>query len=262
MDLLSSTGAEVRKIGSVRTEVSYKDGAIRPDLVGYDADGAESVIFEVKFWAKLFQGQVASYFKLLPRNQTSALLIVGPEVRREVLWAEILRQLGTERAAAPKDSNRVRSLAIPDGRWVMLTSWRVLLEALAERGHDVRGDVRQLQALCERQDDEAFGRPAGRPDSSPPSAPFCPSLVQISAPRGLPARVVAEQAHVQPRSVSRAPGSRAECEGRPRPARCRDPLSRHFGRFSRGFSTVESDMVYRQVRQIVQSRLNLDDCLP
>ena len=61
------------------------------------------------------------------------------------------------------------------------------------------------------------------------------------------------RSHVQPRSVSRAPGSRAECEGRPRPARCRDPLSRHFGRFSRGFSTVESDMVYRQVRQIVQS---------
>ena len=33
------------------------------------------------------------------------------------------------------------------------------------------------------------------------------------------------------------------------------PLSRYFG-------TVESDIVERQVRQIVQSQLDLDDSLP
>ena len=156
MDLLSNTGAEVRKIETVKTEVSYKNGAIRPDLVGYDVDGSESVIFEVKFWAKLFQDQVASYFKLLPPDKASTLLIIGPEVRREMLWAEILRQLGTERSEAPKDSNGVRTLAMTDRRWVMLTSWSVLLTELTKKGGDVRGDVRQLQVLCERQDEDAF----------------------------------------------------------------------------------------------------------
>ena len=38
--------------------------------------------------------------------------------------------------------------------------------------------------------------------------------------------------------------------------------SRHLVAFSRCFSTVESDIVERQVRQIVQSWLNLDDFLP
>lgn len=156
VDLLSLTGAEVREIERVKTEVGYRAGAIRADLVGYDADGVESVIFEVKFWAKLLEGQVTGYLKLLPRDQPSALLIVGPEVRREMLWAEILRQLGTENPGVGKDSNGLRSLAMPDHRWIMLTSWKVLLRRLAERGKDVSGDVRQLQALCERQDEEAF----------------------------------------------------------------------------------------------------------
>ena len=38
--------------------------------------------------------------------------------------------------------------------------------------------------------------------------------------------------------------------------------SRHLVAFFRCFSTVESDIVERQVRQIVQSWLNLDDFLP
>ena len=156
VDLLSNAGAEVREIDKVKTEVSYRDGAVRPDLVGYDADGSESVIFEVKFWAKLFQHQITSYFKLLPQDKPSTLLVIGPEVRREVLWAAILRQLGTEPSGAPKDSRGVRCVAMPDENWVMLTSWRVLLKELALRGGDVRGDVRQLQALCERQDEDAF----------------------------------------------------------------------------------------------------------
>ena len=156
VDLLSNTGAEVREIEEIKTEVSFQDGAVRPDLVGYDADGSESVIFEVKFWAKLFQRQVTSYLELLPRDKPSTLLVIGPEVRREVLWAEILRQLGTEAPGAPEDSRGVRCVAMPDEHWVMLTSWKVLLEKLASRGRDVRGDVRQLQALCERQDEDAF----------------------------------------------------------------------------------------------------------
>ncbi|WP_419166822.1 hypothetical protein [Candidatus Palauibacter sp.] len=156
VDLLNGTGAEIREIERVKTEVGYRGGAIRADLVGYDADGVESVISEVKFWAKLLEGQVTGYLELFPPDQPSALLIVGPEVRREMLWAEMLRQLGTENPGEPKDANGVRCLAMPDQRWVMLTSWRVLLGRLADRGRDVSGDVRQLQALCERQDEEAF----------------------------------------------------------------------------------------------------------
>lgn len=41
---------------------------------------------------------------------------VGPEVRREVLLAEILRQLGTEPSGAQKDSRGVRCVALRRGR--------------------------------------------------------------------------------------------------------------------------------------------------
>ena len=38
--------------------------------------------------------------------------------------------------------------------------------------------------------------------------------------------------------------------------------SRQWTRFSHFFRMVESEMIQRQERQIVQSRLNLDDSLP
>ncbi len=155
-DLLRSGGAEVRSIVRVATEVTYENGGIRPDLVAYASDDSESVIAEVKFWARLAENQAACYFELLPHDRSSTLLIVGPELRRESLWAEIQRQLEPDAPSRQEVANGVWSLPMTHRRWVMLTSWRVLLDAVAETAEDVRGDVRQLQALCEKEDGRAF----------------------------------------------------------------------------------------------------------
>ncbi len=155
-DLLTAAGAEGRGIARIGTEVGYRNGKARPDLVGYAADGAESVIAEVKFWARLAEKQAACYFRLLPRDQAATLLIIGPELRRESLWAEVQRQLQLPEPGSPRVTNGVWSVPMSDRRWVMLTSWRVLLKAVAERAADVRADVQQLQALCDKEDGSAF----------------------------------------------------------------------------------------------------------
>ena len=153
-DLMRRNGANVRDIARVQTQVSYENGASRPDLVGFDVDGAESVIFEVKFWAGLAWNQVSGYFHLLPLGRPSVLLIVGPEARRELLWSEIQRQM--PHLGAATEENGVRSSAVDEHHWVMLTSWRKLLEKIDSPGLDAHEDIRQLQALCERQDEDTF----------------------------------------------------------------------------------------------------------
>ena len=154
VDLLRSTKADVSDIVRIETQVSYENGASRPDLVGFDVNGIEAVIFEVKFWAEFARNQISGYFTLLPEDKPSALLIIGPEVRREMLWDEIGKQVKGLGTAA--DANGIRSASVDDQHWVMLTSWRVLLDRIEAGSLDVREDVRQLQALCDRQDGDAF----------------------------------------------------------------------------------------------------------
>ncbi|MDE2687051.1 MAG: hypothetical protein OXI16_06065 [Chloroflexota bacterium] len=85
--MLKSGVPEIKSVEQVRTQVTGDTGA-RPDLVGFDADDAERVLIEAKFWAGLTENQPNGYLERLPKDRPSALLFVAPEARRDTLWAE------------------------------------------------------------------------------------------------------------------------------------------------------------------------------
>jgi len=61
----------------------------RPDMVGLDSKGNETVLFEMKFYASLTQNQPNTYLKRLKKNNGKGLLFVCPMSRRTSLWAKL-----------------------------------------------------------------------------------------------------------------------------------------------------------------------------
>lgn len=162
-EMLRAGGAEVGEVVRVRTQDSGEDGA-RPDLAGLDRGDEVRVLIEAKFWAGLTANQPVRYLKQLrSAPQPSALLFVAPARRRNSLWAELLYRLSkTESAvAAGSDAERLLSARIDDGPYMMLTSWRTLLNSMAGKvsaaaDRHTETDIRQLQGLANQQDEEAF----------------------------------------------------------------------------------------------------------
>ena len=175
--LLQSGGADVGHIAQMQTQASSDDGA-RPDLVGRDRDGRERVLIEAKFWASLTENQPNGYLRRLaePRaRRPCALLFVAPEMRMESLWAELRREVATSASGlALTDSGGAEGLPsalVGEGRHLMLTSWRNLLNRMATGASGMADshtetDIRQLQGLAELQDVEAF-LPLRREDLGP-----------------------------------------------------------------------------------------------
>ena len=163
-DMLKTGGADVGSIARVETEVIGEEGEI-VDLVGFGADGAERVLIEAKFWAGLTSNQPAAYLERLPDDgKPSALLFVAPEVRLGTLWPH-LRDRAEEGEFALGDDTlegNLRAVAVTESsRRLMLTSWRAMLGAMASRASvdgdsSAERDILQLNALCERQDIDAF----------------------------------------------------------------------------------------------------------
>ena len=155
-------GANVGQLTSVNTQVTGNEGA-RPDLVGCDEEGSERVLIEAKFWAGLTDNQPNTYLNRLPNDgKPAVLLFVAPEARLETLWPEVLRKQQVGRLGIDVETADIKS-AILDGseRRMLLTSWRRLLCRMSS-GARVDGDsaaerdILQLNALCEREDSEAF----------------------------------------------------------------------------------------------------------
>lgn len=135
-----------------------EDGG-RPDLVGRDSTGHVRFFLEAKFWAGLMDRQPVGYLKQLPAP--GVLLFVAPERRLALLWQELegrLERAGYELTTVDgANCYAVRTA----GRTVALVSWRALLEQMhgsleAAGDFAVASDLRQLMALCERMDAEAF----------------------------------------------------------------------------------------------------------
>ncbi len=174
-ELLRDGGADVGALKEVATEVIGEQGE-RVDLVASDDGGSERVLMEVKFWAGLTDNQPHTYLKRLPIDGDPAvLLFVAPEQRLVTLWVEVRRRaeedgwdLGTVGG-----TEGLKSVMIDGGpRRLMLTSWRKLLAAMRSRANtnsSTERDIRQLEALCERQDRDAF-LPI-RPEEFAPSIP-------------------------------------------------------------------------------------------
>ncbi len=163
-DLLRQGGFGIEPITRVRTQVTFHDGSI-PDMVGYDEDDRTRLLVESKFWAAFGEGQVRQYARHLDQPGPAVLLIIGPEVRRQTLWAEAKRQMSEvgelEDIGSSMGANRARVNGTEPGDsqlHLMIVSWIGLLDRIAAHagGAAVLEDVRQLRGLVQRQDEEGF----------------------------------------------------------------------------------------------------------
>ena len=162
-DMLRDAGADVGPIARVVTQAAGEAGE-QPDLAAFDEGGAERVLVEAKFWAELTDNQPVAYLERLPTDAPSALLVVGPEARRESLWASLRRRVEAAEALEWRDATRAPELPRADigrGRSLILTSWRAMLGRMASRASgaldtDAELDIRQLLGLCDRMDADAF----------------------------------------------------------------------------------------------------------
>ena len=163
-DLLKLEGLDVGELTDAGTQVS--DGTLaRPDLAVYDRERKERVLMEAKFWAGLTENQPNAYLARLPLDQRPAvLLFVAPDARLETLWPELRRLIEPPFDWQPVETAHDTEIkcALVDGatRYLVLASWRALLNRMLafamSSGDSIEADIRQLHALCEQQDQEAF----------------------------------------------------------------------------------------------------------
>ena len=141
-----------------QTQAGGDDGS-RPDLTGRDSTGQMRLLLEAKFWAGLTDSQPVRYFEALPTP--GILLFVAPEQRANVLWGELTHRMRSAGLLQNQSETELVRLVRSNGRTLALTSWRVLLGnllAAAENAGEVAtsADIRQLAALCDRMDHDAF----------------------------------------------------------------------------------------------------------
>ena len=163
-NLLELEGLDTGELTDARTQVRDKNRA-RPDLVVYDRERNERVIVEAKFWADLTENQPNAYLSRLPRDERPAvLLFVAPETRLETLWPNLRRLIehpfNWQLIDTPHDAEIKCALVDEGARYLVLASWRALLNRMLSfamsSGDSIEADIRQLHALCEQQDQDAF----------------------------------------------------------------------------------------------------------
>ena len=152
--VLRDGGAAVGPIERVATQVS-DEGGTRPDLIGSDRHGEETVLIEAKFWAGLTQNQPKAYLDRLTPG--SALLFVAPQTRAEALWIELCKRADVDVPDPADEAIEVKSVETPERKRLMLTSWAHLLERLELAGDELANfAIRQLRGLAKRVDDSSF----------------------------------------------------------------------------------------------------------
>ena len=163
-DLVKPEGTDVGELTDAGTQVGDETLA-RPDLAVYDRERKERVLIEAKFWAGLTENQPNTYLARLPLDERPAvLLFIAPEARLETLWPELRRLIerpfNWQPVDTPHDAEIKCALVDEGTRLLMLASWRALLDRMLSlamsSGDSIETDIRQLHALCEQQDLEAF----------------------------------------------------------------------------------------------------------
>ena len=161
--LLRDEDFYMEPIAAVRTQVTYKDGS-RPDMVGYDRNGAKRLLVEAKFWAGLLKGQAVGYFRLLEEDGPGVLLFIAPDSRIDTLWAEIRRRMesgedGSHLEIIETDDRTRKAGVVGSDKRLMLVSWTFLLDYLAVAAVGdgrVASDIEQLRGLARWEDAVAF----------------------------------------------------------------------------------------------------------
>lgn len=148
-------------IASFRTQ-QLVNGAF-PDMACFDADGNHVAFVESKFWASLTDRQPVNYWEALPDLRPATLIILAPASRvagrdEGSLWDMLKQRLRrAHHDLSPVDSQERKDLVAAtskDGqRRLMLTSWDVLLDRLAEatkndEHHQASFEVAELRGLA------------------------------------------------------------------------------------------------------------------
>lgn len=127
----------------------------RPDMAGFDSEGNEIVLFEMKFYASLTQNQPGTYLKRLKQNGGKGLLFVCPMARRTNLWAQ-LKNLCSEMQVEDVNEFCINV----DGIMLSIISWSEIIELLETVAASVdtafSADIAQLKGYCNQLDSDAF----------------------------------------------------------------------------------------------------------
>ena len=129
-------------------------GAV-PDLACRDEDDNLVALIESKFWAPLTHNQPVTYWQGLPVEKPALLLFLAPDYRvhQGSLWDELvdrLRNAGHELGLADRSESRITAPAKDGQRRLMLTSWRLLLDTMAQRTKK-DGDAQACFEIAELQ---------------------------------------------------------------------------------------------------------------
>ncbi|MCY4109403.1 MAG: hypothetical protein OXG11_10285 [Chloroflexi bacterium] len=133
-------------------------GAI-PDLACYDENDNLVALIESKFWAALTHNQPVTYWQGPPKDRPAVLLFLAPDYRvnEGSLWNELvdrLRDAGHELdPAADRKESLIAARAKCGQRRLMLTSWKLLLDRMAQRSKEdcdpqAHFEIAELQGLA------------------------------------------------------------------------------------------------------------------
>ena len=141
-------------IKKTQTWVAVEHGA-EPDMVCLDEDDNKVAFIEAKFWAPLTHHQPVTYWEALPGDRPSVLLFLAPDYRisQGPLWGELvdlLREAGHELRPPDRSKSLVTASAKVGQRRLMLASWYLLLDTMAERTKE-DGDTQASFEIAELQ---------------------------------------------------------------------------------------------------------------
>ena len=192
-DVVQSGARGVAPVTIVKSQVIQADGTI-PDLVGFDENGKERVLIEVKFWAGLTPNQPNAYLKRLPSDGPAVVVFLAPEDRIQSLWPQLKERLSGEFSALTETDSERKCVRVGDGQWhLMIVSWGGLLDCMAARSsddgnHSVKTEIRQLRSLAKYADAGAFkpispGEEFG--EASEPQLRLYRRLIDAATERGI-----------------------------------------------------------------------------
>ena len=142
----------------VMSEVVLAEDA-KPDLVIYDNENKPRLIVENKFWAGLTDAQPVRYLENLPDDEIDSLLVfVVPKTRSPIIWRELIQRCDDADIEVRKVDHHfdvVLTKLTCGNRHIGVTNWENVLATLINVPK-VQEDVRQLRALTDRMDAEAF----------------------------------------------------------------------------------------------------------
>ncbi len=143
-------------ITKAQTWMTDEHGAT-PDLACVDEYGDRVALIESKFWASLTYHQPVTYWQSLPADKRAVLLFLAPDYRVEqgILWDELKDKLSDAGHklcpdVGDRDQRVITARSIDGQRRLMLTTWQLLLDRMAQRASE-KGDTQACFEIAELQ---------------------------------------------------------------------------------------------------------------